>query len=108
MTKITITRRSKNLGIGWSNTPARDGRITPPEGPSVVGSIRDVSAEYNRARRLHSGGVHWTAAFYVGGVRVQAEDFLRAMSDLLAPGLKDDWGHTPRYLADEATVEAVS
>lgn len=103
-----ITRRSRNLGIGWSNSPTRDGRIAPPDGPSVVGSLRDVSAEYDRARRLHSGGVHWTAAFYVGGQRVSAEDFLAAMSLLLAPGQRDDWGHTPRYLADSATVETVA
>ena len=108
-TTKTITRRSRNLGIGWSNTPTRDGRyIEPVTEPSVVGTLRAVAAEYDRARKLHAGGTYCTAAFFVCGERVVAEDFLLAMSSLLAPGQRDDWGHTPRYLADSATVTVVA
>lgn len=106
---LTITRRSRNLGVGWSNTPSGRGTaITPPTGPSVVGTLRDVQAEYERAVALHSGGTHWCVCFYVGETRVTRESFLNAMSALLAPGEKDWAGHTPRYMSDAERVEVVA
>jgi hypothetical protein len=72
MKTIKITRNSKNLAFGWSNTPLRNkAEIESVESPSVVGNWRVVCAELDRARRINSGGVWFRFALFVGGKRVQ-------------------------------------
>lgn len=74
----TITRRSRNLGFGFSNQPVQvwnhdimESRlhIAPPAGPSVTGSWRDIVDAYERTRRNHEGAAISTR-LYVDGAEV--------------------------------------
>lgn len=112
---ITVTRRNRNLGIAWTNETeqqrmpnggsflaVRDPGVTP----DVVGTIRDINAEYDRARRIHSGGTSWRVRFFVDGRPVDADDMREAMAALLQPGIRErgQRGRTPRFFADDAVV----
>lgn len=102
----TITRRSRNLGIGWRNTPRQvynheTGKswleIEEVTTPSVTGSYKQVLAEYRRAKRINSGGLEWRAAFFVGGRRIAPGSDLAFRLTLLEG-----------KLSDEETVEVLS
>ena len=67
----TISSRSRNLGLGWSNTPARNGGIAVASAPDVTGGLRSIEAEWQRARQLNSTN-DWSASLFVGGRRVVA------------------------------------
>lgn len=114
---FTITRRSQNLGIGWSNTPVQERtasggsrlRISDVTAPDVVGTLEDVAAEYDRARRINSGN-DWRAVFFVGGVEVDREQLLYAMSVLRTRHTRErheDRGRTRKWESDSETVYAV-
>ena len=112
---ITITRRSRNLGIGSTSQPvqrrnAETGaswlEIESVDSPDVVGTLADVMSEYDRVRRVNSGH-DYRIAFFVGGVKVRRDDFLRA-AELLrtensAAERRDGAG---RYMSDAETVTA--
>lgn len=89
---FSVTRRSRNLGIGWTNEVVsvqnprngkRSQRVAPVEGPSVVGSLRDVATEYDRACKLHADGTAWRCEFFVGSTPVDSNEFLAARRSLL-------------------------
>ena len=112
---ITVTRRNRNLGIAWTNeteqqrTPNGNSILAvrdPGATPDVTGSIRDISAEYDRACRIHSGGTSWRVRFFVDGRPVDADDMREAMASLLQPGLRErgQRGRTPRFYANDAVV----
>ena len=64
----TITRRTRNLGMGWSNDPVQDGeRLTVRRAttPDFVGTYRQVQDELGRATRLNSGN-DWRRVLFVG------------------------------------------
>ena len=113
---LTITRRSRNLGIGWTSQPvqvrAANGSthlaIADVTEPSVVGTLREVAEERDRARRVNSGH-DWHAAFFVGGVRVERERFLIAMELLLARRERERGERGALgYMSDAETVEVVA
>jgi hypothetical protein len=112
---VTITRRNRNLGIAWTNeteqqrTPSGGSFLAvrdPGATPDVTGSIRDISAEYDRARRIHSGGTSWRVRFFVDGRPVDADDMREAMASLLQPGIRErgQHGRTLRFYADSVIV----
>jgi hypothetical protein len=73
-TTRTITRRSRNLGFGFSNQMARTGpdespRIERPAGPSVTGNWRDIVDAYQKALRTH-GPTEFRTRLYVDGSEV--------------------------------------
>lgn len=113
-TVFTVTRRSRNLGIGWSNTPARERSgnfsrlvIADVTKPDVVGTPEDVARELERARRINSGN-DWARAYFVGGVKVDREGFEHAMEMLRTPYPRERGERTTRkYLSDSETVYAV-
>ena len=87
-TTLTITRRSRNLGIGSTSQPRRNpttGRleIESVDAPDVVGGLAAVMAEYDRACRVNSGH-DYRVSFFVGGAKVLRDDFLTAASLLRA------------------------
>jgi hypothetical protein len=112
---FTITRRSRNLGIGSTSQPVQ--RRNPATGaswleiesvgsPDVTGSLAAVMAEYDRVRRVNAGH-DYRVSFFVGGVKVDRQDFLRA-AELLrtessASERRDGAG---RYMSDAETVTA--
>lgn len=117
-TRFTITRRSRNLGIGSTSQPVQ--RRNPTTGatwleiesvdaPDVVGTIADVEREYDRVRRVNSGH-DYRVAFFVGGVKVRRDEFLAAMGLLLTPGHREygapRGSRAPRYMSDAETVRA--
>ena len=117
-THFTITRRSRNLGIGSTSQPVQ--RRNPTTGatwleiesvdtPDVVGTLRDVSAEYDRVRRVN-GGHDYRVSFFVGGVKVKRDEFALAMSMLLTPGQREHGAprgeRAPRYISDSEIVTA--
>ena len=91
----TITRRTRSLGIGWRNDTeqTRAGlRVKRPTRPDVVGTVKDVRAELERARRINSGGTDWRRAFFLGGRRVaEVNDVeMEYALELLANGIDDE------------------
>lgn len=67
-TTVRISRRTKNLGFGWSNSMG-DGpspRIVPPTSPSITGTAKECWAERERARQLNSGN-DYSFRWFVGG-----------------------------------------
>ena len=102
--KFTITRRSRNLGVGstmqrWSRTAKPRLVIDEVRTPDFVGTLKDVMAEYEHIVRLYLGG-NWRVEFFVGGVRVDKWEFLNASRALLT---KDGAG---RYMSDAEEVTA--
>lgn len=75
MDAVTITRRSRNLGYGWNNTPGTmrlsnggtTSYIPRPDHPGVQGGPRTIFEERHHAARINSGGVWWSEALFVGG-----------------------------------------
>ena len=112
---ITITRRSRNLGIGSTSQPVQ--RRNPATGaswleiesvgsPDVTGSLAAVMAEYDRVRRVNSGH-DYRVSFFVGGVKVRRDEFLRAADLLRAEnGSADRRDSGRRYVSDAETVTA--
>lgn len=72
-TKATtaITRRTRGLGLGWTNDVERDPRgglrVKAPASPDVIGAVRECLAEYDRAARVNSGGTDWRHQWFLGG-----------------------------------------
>lgn len=76
----TISSRSRNLGLGWTNRPVQTYNsrgqsaglgFNAPRRPSAVGGPRAVEQELHDATKLNSGN-DWTAAFFVAGEPVNA------------------------------------
>lgn len=73
-TTTIITPRTRNLGYGWSHTPTtvrpRPGiehyTIVGPTVPSTVGSLRDVEADRESARRGNDTA-EWVERLFVNG-----------------------------------------
>lgn len=115
---FTITRRARNLGIGSTSQPVQrrlpNGssflEIESVDSPDVVGTLREVSAEYDRVRRINSGN-DYNVQFFVGGVKVRRDEFLDAMRLLLTPGSRPygaaRYERAPRWMSDAETVTAV-
>ena len=78
MATVSITTRSNNVGIGWTNQPEQvrtSGgggflRVRDVSAPRVVGTPKQALAELEVARRLNSGN-DWRYAFFVDGQRVR-------------------------------------
>lgn len=72
----TVTRRTKSLGYGWTNSPqarAATPTIEQVTSPDVSGlTVTGVLKEQEKARRLNSGGNFWRSAFFVRGRRIVA------------------------------------
>lgn len=112
---FTITRKSRNLGIGWSNQPVQERNggfsrlvIEDVTKPDVVGTLEDVAREMERARRINSGN-DWRRAFFVGGVRVDREMFEHAMWMLRSENPeRPAWRgqKVSKYMSDAETVYA--
>lgn len=117
-TRFTITRRSRNLGIGSTSQPVQ--RRNPTTGatwleiesvdaPDVVGTLRDVAAEYDRVMRVNASH-DYRVSFFVGGVKVKRSEFALAMSTLLTPGSREYGAprgeRAPRYMSDSEIVTA--
>lgn len=103
---FTITRRSRNIGIGWTlqrwTRTAKPRRVLDEvHTPDFVGTLKEVWAEYQRIIRVYLGGVY-RVEFFVGGVKVDRWDFLNASRALLT---KDGAG---RYMSDAQEVPAAS
>lgn len=115
---FTITRRARNLGIGSTSQPVQrrmpNGstrlEIESVDKPDVVGTLREVSAEYARVRRVNSGH-DYNVQFFVGGVPVRRDEFVMAMEMLLTPGSRPygaaRYERAPRWMSDAETVTAV-
>lgn len=83
--KIKITRRSKNLGYGWTTEPVSGSstpRIQDVKRPNVTGTLRAIEAEYRRRANITSGGVWYRDALYVGGRRVVNETVRNVLAEL--------------------------
>ena len=69
---VVITRRSRNLGFGWTThveqTPTGL-RVCEPA-IMVKGGIKACLAELEDSRRYTSGGTCWRQQLWVGGRRV--------------------------------------
>jgi hypothetical protein len=113
---LTISRRSRNLGIGSTSQPvqrrnAETGaswlEIESVDSPDVTGTLADVMAEYDRVRRVNSGH-DYRVSFFVGGVKVRREGFLRAAELLRTENSASDRRvGASRYMSDSETVGAV-
>src|SRR5256885_2248071 len=80
MPEFTITPRSRNLGLGWSNTPYQTYNdrgqstglgIREPNSPDSTGGLKSVETELRRAARIN-GSAYWQARLFVGGQLVDA------------------------------------
>ncbi len=72
--ETTISSQSRNLGIGWSNTPVQTERglvISVPTSPDSTGNVTECEKTIARAYHLNKGN-DWTYALFVGGQRVEA------------------------------------
>lgn len=72
---VRISRKSRNLGYGWTNSvEQRGGRLVlcEPE-EEVRGGPRTVLAARAEAQRVNRGN-DWRGAYFVGGRRVVAVD----------------------------------
>ena len=78
-TEATISARSRNLGLGWSNDVERvfnqrgesSRRVAAPTAPAVTGGPRAVETELSRAAQINAGN-DWSARLFVGGKVVDA------------------------------------
>ena len=78
-TEATISARSRNLGLGWSNDVERvfnqrgesSLRVAAPTAPAATGGLRTVVKELAHAGRANSGN-DWSARLFVGGQCVDA------------------------------------
>lgn len=94
MKTITITRQSKNLGLGWTNQPKRnEPAIEAVETADVTGNWHVIDAEWDRARRLNSGGTWYRVALFVGGKKIteNKDEISMALSDLRTTGEAKLW-----------------
>lgn len=70
MREHTLTSRSRNLGLGWSNMPGRQSlEIVPLSTPDASGGLRAIESELARAQRLNSGNF-WSARLFVAGALI--------------------------------------
>ena len=70
-TVLTITRKSRNLSMGWCNSPTGRGtEISEPSAPREQGGIATLHRQIAECRRTNSGGNYHTTGLYVGGKRV--------------------------------------
>jgi hypothetical protein len=75
--ETTISARSRNLGIGWTNRPkqfynSQGGSwlgFATPEKPCAQGGLRTIEEELSQARKLNNGN-DWAAALFIGGRRI--------------------------------------
>ena len=70
MTTATITRKTRTFGFDFSV----DGS-TNWNGPSVIGTPKQVMAEYQRIRGINQGLDSFRAAFFVDGQAISADEF---------------------------------
>ena len=65
-TTTRITARTR-LGLGWSNTPAREGycSINADTEPSDFGTLRQLREVLDRLARSNSGGTCWVWSYYI-------------------------------------------
>lgn len=78
-TEVTISSKSRNLGLGWSNGVERifnqrgesSLRIAAPTAPAATGGLRTIVKELAHAGRANSGN-DWSARLFVGGQTVDA------------------------------------
>ena len=77
MKTMKITRRTKSLGISWTNGLERvddangcSSGVADPGGPDVVGSPAAILKEFDRARRINSGGTFWRCNAFLGRTRL--------------------------------------
>lgn len=87
MNKIKVTTRARNLGYGWTSAAVRDPRggmrIARVDAPDVVGGLRTVERERDRALRNVSGGTHWAEALFLGDRCIaRGGDVREALADL--------------------------
>lgn len=73
-TTVKVTRRSRNVGFGWTNaveqTPS--GLVVADfDEPDTVGTPRQCMEEYLHAAEINSGN-DWRPVWFVGGRRVVA------------------------------------
>jgi len=87
----TITRRSQNLGFGWTNRPVQKHNqrtgysylvIDTVDEPGVTGSVRNCVKEYDSARKINSNN-DWSRSWFLSGQRVVG-DLHQAEYDLFA------------------------
>ena len=79
MEQVTVTRRTRNLGFGFSTQPAPNygpgpATILPPTEPQFVGTVRQVVGEIQADRvfqSLRSGGTFMSRQWFVGGRPVE-------------------------------------
>ncbi len=78
--ETTISAKSRNLGLGWSNRPVQQWNnsqtesflvIAPPEAPKAEGGLRTVEMELGWARKVNDSN-DWTARLFVANRLVTA------------------------------------
>ena len=79
MSEATISSKSRNLSVGWTNSVKqqynKQGRgyltVKTPTAPREQGGLRTCEAEFQHACTINSGN-YWNSALFVGGKRVIA------------------------------------
>lgn len=80
--KVRITRKSRNLSYGWSNTPAGNGtEIETPREESKRGGLRSIYAGYRECLRINSGGAFFRFAIFVNGRRIVSHNAVDLLYD---------------------------
>ena len=77
--EITISARSHQYGLGWTNQPVRRGStlvIAPVQAPDYTGTKREMLAELERAVRGNHGN-DWRVALFANGQPVALDSFNR-------------------------------
>jgi hypothetical protein len=101
-TAAVITPRTRALGYGWSHTPIavrpRPGlehyAIPAPTAPTVIGSLRDVEVERERAARINSTA-DWVERLFVGDQPVTAARIVQEAHPV--PGYAGALPHSPYF-----------
>jgi hypothetical protein len=69
MKRVTITRRTRNIGWAWCTTTYDD--PTPPESPEFTGTLRQVFAHIANDKTYQAiGNTFHLTRFFVGGMPV--------------------------------------
>ena len=95
MTTTTISTRSRQWGIGWTNQAERGPigmlRVQQPSGPNVVGTRKQVLAELEHAWRVNNSN-KWRFALYANGLELKPDPFFFRKIDWAYDLLQSDPG----------------